>query len=211
MMRIKDSRSFLGALAFLVVGSLISLANLFYFYIDYFGNDIFMSRWWWELVLNLQILCFASTWYAHHERLTADVDSAIKRRSILYFCMAMFAVSAPIVLLIFGVFTDWFRQLTVRPNVIAVHYIFISIWIFSAVILLITRLRGHYEMSAKNRTNTKRLKAFCYKYWPGLLMLFLMLLGELVAYDFVYVLTPFLGYLQIAMPNLRRAFEEPRS
>lgn len=210
MLRIKDTRSFFAAFAFLVVGLLISLANLFYFYVDYFGNDIFMSRWWWELVLNLQILCFASMWYAHHERLMADADRRTKRRSFIYFGGGMIAVSAPIVLMAIGVLTDWFRQLSVRDNVIAMHYIFISMWFVSAVVLVLTRYHGANGQDADQTPMSKKIRTFISKNWPGILMILLMLLGEIVHIDFVYVLTPFLGYLQVALSPLKRSFNEAR-
>lgn len=210
MLRIKDSRSFFGALAFLVVGLLISLANLFYFYIDYFGKDVFMSRWWWELTLNLQILCFASIWYAYHERLTTDTDRRTKMRSYVYFVGGMIAVSVPIVLMSLGIFTDWFRQLAVRDNVITVHHFVISLWFVSAVILVLTRRRSQLNQYAERILGWKKALAFVVKNWAGVLMVFLVLLGEVVRADFIYVLTPLLGYLQIALPGLRRSFKEAR-
>ena len=200
---LKDTRSFFGAFALLIVGLLISISNLFYFYREYFGDDIFMSRWWWEIALNAQILCFALMWYAYTDRLSA-ATGAMKRKVIIHFCAGMLAVSAPIVLLMLGAFTDWFRQLAVRENIIAVHYVFTFTWLISTVLQLLIRQRNvRHQFSYLDDVGK-----LVVKFWSGLTTILLLAIGAIANLDFVYVLTPFFGYLQGALPYLRRAFRE---
>ncbi|WP_262694600.1 hypothetical protein [Kordiimonas aquimaris] len=197
---IKDTRSFFGAIALLIVGFLISLANAFYFYRDYFGDDIFMSHWWWEITLNFQILCLVLMWYAHSDRIMMASDVK-KRMVIMQFCTEMIAVLALAALLILGAYVDWFRQPTIRPNIIAVHYVFSGTWLITTCLIFLARRFSNTGEKTLNITVQKLIL----KFWPAIILFALLGFGALTDYDFVYVLTPFFGYLQVALPYLRRS------
>lgn len=205
MQRIIDIRSFFGALSLLIVGLLISIGNMFYFNLDYFGPDVFMARWWWEILLNFQILCYAFMWFAHHNRIMLS-DGRRKRRAIIGFLLGIFAVSGPLILLAVGAYSGWFTNPSSENSIVFVHYIFVGFWVLISWVMPGLQALFSGAVFSVQQTFFQRVWLWWRTYWIGILMIVLMIVGELSDYTFVYVLTPFLGYLQGALSYLKKSF-----
>ncbi|TNE60541.1 MAG: hypothetical protein EP335_18870 [Alphaproteobacteria bacterium] len=205
MERIRDSRAFMGALGMLIVGAILALMVAFYMLPDIFGTGLLTARWWWEIVLNLQILCLAFMWFCHHERIL-QAEGRWRWRAIGNFLVGVISVSYPIGLLLISAWFDWFRHAPSERSVMIVMFGGIGLWIIGAFVMPIVHwlvLGPEARRDALQPLGAPRhwLKAF----WPTFLLL-VVLACELARDGRTgYVAVPILMYIQGALPYLRKA------
>lgn len=108
MQKIKDYRALYGALALTIVGAFLSFHSLLHVNGAAFNASIISKRWYWELLLNAQILCFAFMWFSHHNRIAYSAGRW-RVRAVTNFVISMAAVGMPIIMLILGAYYDWYR------------------------------------------------------------------------------------------------------
>ena len=210
--RIHDSRSLLGGNAMVIVGVLLSLMMAFYMRPDVFGDDMLMARWWWEIVLNLQILCYAFMWFCHHNRMTHS-KGWWRIRAISNFITGMVSVSYPAGILILSASMDWFRTDPDPKEVYLLILAGVALWAFGAFIMPIVNwlmVRGRLEQQ-ETLSVPGRMKAVLEAFWPTFLLLLIAALewwrGGLTGYTVV----PVLMYVQGALPYLVKArHQSPR-
>lgn len=124
----------MGAIAMVIIGAILSLMVAFYLMPDVFGEKALLSRWWWEIVLNLQILCYALMWFCHHNRI---VQSAgwWRLRAVSNFMVGMVSVSYPAGILLVSAWMDWFRTPPPEEQVYVIMLAGIGLWAFGAFVM----------------------------------------------------------------------------
>lgn len=210
--RIHDSRALLGGIAMVIVGVLLSLMMAFYMMPDVFGEDMLMARWWWEIVLNLQILCYAFMWFCHHNRITHSTGWW-RVRAISHFTTGMISVSYPAGVLVLSASMDWFRT---DPNPKQVYLLIlagVALWAIGAFVMpIVNWLMVRSRLETQERLSVpSRMQAVLRAFWPTLLMFLVAGLewwrGGLLG----YTLLPILMYLQGGLPYLVKArHQSPR-
>ncbi|MCJ9429712.1 hypothetical protein [Kordiimonas marina] len=204
--RIHDSRAFIGALALLIVGTILSLMVAFYLLPGVFGREIFIARWWWEIVLNLQILCLAFMWFCHHERII-QASGLWRLRAIGNFLVGIISVSYPIGVMLVSAWFDWFRHAPSEHTVLIVMIAGISLWVFGDFLMPV-----FYRMALGPEGRTALLAAAGDKhlrwfrnFWPTYILVgclgYATVCGGLLA----LIPIPILMYMQGAIPYLRKA------
>lgn len=211
--RIHDSRALFGGIAMIIIGVILSMMVAFYMLPQVFGERTLMARWWWEIVLNLQILCYAFMWFCHHNRILHS-SGWWRVRAVSHFMVGMVSVSYPAGILLLSAMMDWFR---VKPEPVQVYLTMIgavALWAFGAFIMpIINWVMVRSAMPSPDKaapdTMTKgmgaKAMAMVKTFWPTGLLLLLGACewwrGGLEG----YALMPLLMYLQGALPYLQKA------
>jgi len=202
--RIKDSRAFLGALALLIVGVIMAFKVGFFFAPEIFGDGMLTSRWWWEIVLNLQILCLAFMWFCHHDRMVQS-EGRWRLRAIVNFIVGVISVSYPVMLLLIGAYLDWFRETPPEQSVITLMLLAIGLWAVGVFVIPIftTLLVGQKNLgeSSLGFNPSAWLRAF----WPSFIVVLIIAYGALQKSEALYMFVPLFMYLQGALPYLHKA------
>lgn len=204
--RILDSRAFIGALALLIVGGILSLMVAFYMLPDVFGRGVLIARWWWEIVLNLQILCLAFMWFCHHERII-QAEGVWRFRAIGNFVVGVVSVSYPLGLLLVSAWFDWFRHAPSEHTVLLVMLGGVALWMVGAFLvpLVYWGTMGPEARAAILGASGGGRFRLLRNFWPAICLV-LALAFELVRGGVAgYILVPILMYIQGAKPYLRKA------
>lgn len=203
-MRIRESRALFGAIALMITGAILSSMGYQYFAGEYTGEAIVRSRSWWEVVLNLQVLCLAFMWFCYADRVRgADKSRAFVMRLRMIF--GLLSVSVPFGLAIISVFLGWFET---RPSMEVVDLIvcyLLGFWLVSTALPRLISLRNEGQ-TLTWRNVVKRLQPrsvwFTLPAAGGLILLFMDVTFNVQGY---YYLIPTFFYLQAAMPFLDKA------
>lgn len=206
LLGIKDSRAFLGALALLIVGVIMAFKVGFFFAPDIFGTGMLTSRWWWEIVLNLQILCLAFMWFCHHDRIVQS-GGRWRIRAIVNFLVGMVSVSYPAMLLILGAYLDWFRDTPPESSVMLLMLGAIALWAAGSFIMPIvtTMLVGKENLGPGSARLGLNPKAWVQTFWPSFVVALIIFLEALRGSERLYMFVPIFMYLQGALPYLKKA------
>lgn len=205
LIKIKDYRALYGALALALIGFVLSLQSFLYVNIDLYGTDIITARWHWEVVLNIQILCFAFMWFSHHNRILF-AKGRWKARAILNFLIGFAAVGMPITLTILGAWMDWYRT-PPGPEVSKIMIqVAVYIWLFSNIV--VPALQS-VALRKDVRDEPKVPKFGPARHTPGVLMLALLLLNDYLPLNLGYVAAPFLCFLHGALVYAEKAMRLP--
>lgn len=204
--RIKDSRAFLGALALLIVGVIMAFKVGFFFAPEIFGDGMLTSRWWWEIVLNLQILCLAFMWFCHHERMVQS-EGRWRLRAIVNFIVGVISVSYPVMLLLIGAYLDWFRDIPPEKSVITLMLLAIGLWAVGAFVMpiLTTLLVGRENLGEGGMHLGLKPSAWLRAFWPSFVVALIIAFGVLQNSEALYMFVPLFMYLQGALPYLHKA------
>ncbi len=204
--RIQDSRAFMGGLALLVIGFILSFMQAFFVSPTVFEHNLLVARWWWEIVLNLQIMCLALMWFCHHERIL-HAQGWWRIRAISNMIVGLLSVSYPIVVFIVAAYCDWFRAPPGYHETLFLLMCGLGLWAIGAFVLpsiywfkaVGRQGRGGRLQGVSNLGNWGKLL------WPTLLVMALLGLGIGMGWKPLYVLVPFLVYMQGALPYMRKA------
>lgn len=204
--RIKDSRAFLGALALLIVGVIMAFKVGFFFAPDIFGDGMLTSRWWWEIVLNLQILCLAFMWFCHHDRMVQS-DGRWRMRAVVNFIVGIVSVSYPVMLLLIGAYLDWFRTVPPEASVIKLMLMAIALWAFGAFVIPIftTLLVGRENLGESGQHLGLNPMAWLRTFWPSFIVALIIATESVRGSELLYMFVPIFMYLQGALPYLNKA------
>ncbi len=130
MQKIKDYRALYGALALTIVGVFLSFNSLVHVNGDAFDTSILSQRWYWEILLNVQILCFAFMWFSHHNRI-AYASGKWRARAVVNFMVSMMAVGLPVIMLVLGAYYDWYRNPPSQETTKLIVRVAVYIWLVS--------------------------------------------------------------------------------
>lgn len=204
--RIKDYRAVYGALALVLIGLVLTLQSALYVNIGYFGPDIITARWHWELMLNIQILCFAFMWFSHHNRILFS-EGRWRVRAIANFIMGFLAVGMPLFLTILGAGMDWYRN-PPGPDVTKFMIrIAVGIWLVSNFLI---PLLLPVVMSRKLKSVTFGFLTFSnLRHMVAGLMVLLLLCNDHLPANIGYVCAPFLCFLHGGLVYLEKSFRRP--
>ncbi len=129
--QIRDVRAFAGAISLALVGVQLSVMMAFYFIPGGEIFAVFQSRWWWEVALNLQILCFFLMYLCHSVRVKAT-EGWRKVRAYWRFCVGMLGVSVPSWVTVIAATNNWFREPPQQEDLIFFTWVVFVVWFFSA-------------------------------------------------------------------------------
>lgn len=206
--RITDYQAFLGGLAMLIIGLILSLKSIIYVNIEYYGSETIRARWLWEFALSLQILAFAFMWAAHHTRVIG-ATGRWRKRAIIHAILGLLAVTMPVGLMLLAAYMDWFRFPPSSDVVKRMIEFAALIWLFSNVALPML-LGLVYNNGVWSRFEQGgilgALKILLKRYWPGVLMIAGLVLSKSLESNLGYIFAPFLGYLQGSFGYFNKAF-----
>ncbi|WP_417451491.1 hypothetical protein [Kordiimonas sp.] len=204
--KIQDSRAFLGALALLIVGVIMGFKVGFFFSPEIFGTGMLTSRWWWEIVLNLQILCLAFMWFCHHNRLLQS-SGRWRLRAVVNFIVGMISVSYPVMLLVIGAYYDWFRVPPPEASVVRLMLLALGLWALGAFVVPIFTilLVGNQNLGDSGRALGLEPVAWIKSFWPGFVVAAIIIVEILRDSTVLYMFVPLFMYWQGALPYLKKA------
>lgn len=201
-----------GALALVLIGLVLSLQSILYLHEDYFGREIFTARWHWEIVLNIQILCFAFMWFSHHNRILFS-HGRWRARAILNFLIGFGAVGMPAALMIMSASLDWYRN---PPGSDVPKYLIgiaAMIWLVSNFLIPAIQkfALSRRKISGRSREPGGLLlvRAFLLRHLPAALAAVLLLANDFIGFEIGYIMAPFLCFYHGAIVYYRKAFKLP--
>jgi uncharacterized membrane protein len=204
--RIEDSRAFFGGLALVIIGIILSLMTAFYLLPDVFGHQTLVARWWWEIVLNLQILCLAFMWFCHHNRLILS-SGWWRLRAISHFLTGMVSVSYPVGVLLISAYLDWFREAPPPMQVYRMIFLATLLWAVGTFVMpIINWLFVRGEQTARTAGPLGRNPvAWLGAFWPTFLAILIGAVEAVRGGVWGLTLIPLLLYLQGALPYFKKA------
>lgn len=107
--KVTNYRALAGAISLLLVGIHLSVMSGFYFLMDKQSFEVFHTGWWWEIALNLQIVCYFLMFLCHQDRMRSE-DNWRRVRAWFRFIVTMLVVSVPSFLLIVAARGGWFDE-----------------------------------------------------------------------------------------------------
>lgn len=201
--RIKDYRALYGAISLFLIGLILSFQSLIYVNMDHYGADLITARWHWEIVLNIQILCFAFIWFSHHNRILF-ADGWWKVRAILNFLVSFGAVGMPAMLTILGAWNDWYRDPPGQDVTMYMIRIAIYIWVASNILLPLVLKVLSKGVSLRMPGGLTISKAVI-----AALMVSLFLLNNSLPLNLGYYAAPFLCFLHGALTYVEKSLQVP--
>lgn len=140
-MRLTSNRALLGAIAMILVGIVLSMMSGNYI-TRLEADGLTRSRWWWELVLNSQILCAAFIWFSHIDRVKAAGERIWLVR-FLQMIFGMIAVLLPVWIAVAAAVFGWFEARPDRQTIDDVFLVCISVWFGVAFIMWLLECKAH--------------------------------------------------------------------
>lgn len=205
VMLVRESRALFGAIALTTTGAILSSMAHQYFAGEYTGEAIVRSRSWWEVVLNLQVLCLAFMWFCYADRVrSADPGRAFVMRLRMGF--GMFSVVVPFNIAVLSVFLNWFEE---RPSLYAVDLLIcfmMGFWLFSTVVPRLVKMKNRNQaFTAENLWLALKPRSIWFTL-PAVGGCIILIADGFFGLSDLYFLLPTLFYLQAAMPFLDKAF-----
>ncbi len=201
-----------GALALVLTGLVLSLQSILHLHVDYFGREILTARWHWEIVLNIQILCFAFMWFSHHNRILFS-HGRWRARAILNFIIGFGAVGMPAFLMLMSAFLGWYQNPPgpdVSKYMIAIAA---TIWLVSNLLVpaIQKTILERWKKPTQNDTpdEASLLGRLMFYHWPAALAAILLLANDFIGYELGFILAPFLCFLHGAIVYYVKAFKVP--
>jgi len=204
--KIHDSRALMGGLAMMIIGAILSIMMAFYLLPDIFGTGALVSRWWWEIVLNLQILCLAFMWFCHHNRIIFS-HGWWRMRAIVHFVTGVISVSYPVGIMLLAAYMDWFREAPGEKEVYLLMIAGAALWaVGNFVVPIIVWLMARPSAGSDNTSPLKfRPHVWLLAFWPTLTALLIAISIWWQGSSALSIFVPILLYLQGALPYFRKA------
>lgn len=163
------------------------------------GYILNRSRFWWEISLNLQILCVALMWFCYSERI--DRAQGQKRTlQVIRRWIGIFFVLVPSMFGFGGIFLGWFLTPPDPVLLLSLAGVVLVLWLFVLV------LQKTYQLRIGSGWPVLTLQQRLLYFSPTLTLAVIGLFGELSDLPFWLLAIPVFIYLQGAMPFLMRAF-----
>ena len=202
-MYVHDSRTLMGGCALMISGAILTSMLQLYFGSEYTDEGIVRSRWWWEIVMNLQVLSLAFMWFCYADRVS-DNEGLKKRVMLVRLLFSLLIVLLPSWLALVSAYLNWFVE---RPSIEVIgNLIFIMLVIWG----LTNFVPGFMHLVAGKKDNrqgflfTYMKPRKWYVYMP-VYMAFLVWVLEIVRGGTLhYQYVPLLLYTQAAIPFLMR-------
>ncbi len=202
--RISNNRSILTAVAMLLTGGVLtSMCGAYFTTLTDVGFS--RSRLWWEVVLNVEILCAALVWFSFIER----IKSAEGRRYYVRLAqcfVAMFASLLPVWIAIAGAILGWFTK---RPDISAINWLIaVCLGLWACGVALPWVVQVSMERSFRLPPFLKGAGPFstALRFSPLVLVAGLIWWQETTGGYLHYIYAPVLLYTQGALPYLMRSF-----
>ncbi len=203
--RIKDYRALYGAIALALIGAVLSLQSMLYLNIDSYGVEAIRARWHWELVLNIQILCFAFIWFSHHNRISYS-QGRWKARAIINFLIGFAAVGMPIFLTVLGTYMNWYRN---PPEIETAKYMIrVAVYIWLASNFAVPLVQS-LIVKKKRARKAIGMRFGLVRHTPAFLVILFLLMNDRLPNNCGYAVAPFLCFAHGALVYLEKAFRNP--
>ncbi|WP_417451492.1 hypothetical protein [Kordiimonas sp.] len=207
--KVSYNRAILTAIAMLITGCILSSMSMSFFQ-SLHDVGLSRSRLWWEIVLNLQILCGALVWFSFVERIKSATGHIYYIR-VAQFLVALVAVLLPALIGFAGIAMGWFEK---RPDIASLNLLIIAcllLWWSGLALPIVVRrlLEGHWEIPPYVRF--PGVMSFFVRLWPFLLVIALVLFEQWRGGLTHYIYSPFLLYLQGALTYVIRSVRLVRS
>lgn len=157
------------------------------------------SRFWWEIVLNLQILSAAMMWFCYSDRIDGS-EGRIRLLQIVRRWFAIITVLLPSMLGAAGIQQNWFVDHPSPEFVGVFACVVLLFWMIGVVV---------HALVQRNRRNRPRKASLKYRvlfFTPALCLLIVILLDAPGDGQTWLLAIPVLTYLQGAMPFITKAF-----
>lgn len=193
----------MGAAALLIAGAILTSILQLYFSDELSGEGIVRSRWWWEIVMNLQVLCLALMWFCYADRVSDNVG-AKKRVMRLRMWLGLLIVLQPFWVALLSAYMNWF---VVRPSLEVIDLLIwsmLAVWMLAVYVprFMIVRARPNRY---KGVPATAILKPRAWYYLLPTYAILVIVAVELQRGGTLhYQSAPFLLYLQGAIPYIAR-------
>lgn len=197
----------MGALALLIVGVIMAFKVGFFFVPEIFGAGVLTSRWWWEIVLNLQILCLAFMWFCHHDRMQQS-EGRWRLRAVSNFIVGTISVAYPVILLIIGAYLDWFQVAPSEGSVIGLMLTGIALWGVGVFVMpfITTMIVGQRHIGVAADVLRFSPKAWATTFWPAFVVAGLLIVEAVRDSVTLYMFVPVFMYIQGALPYLKKTY-----
>jgi hypothetical protein len=201
-MYVKDSRALMGALAMLLSGGILTSMIQLYFDGQSEGAGVVMSRWWWEIVMNLQVMSIALLWFCFVDRISEAEGS---RKRVLQFRLVcnMLIALLPVWMALVSGYANWFVE---RPPIAVIDYlvaVMIGFWAFVVLMSRLMVLRGNAKAYGGAGFWSVIRFPMTIDWLPTYIVAALFIYGQAFGGTLHYRLIPMFLYLQAAMPYLK--------
>lgn len=134
-MYVRDSRTLMGAISMLLSGGVLTSMIQLYFAGEASGEGLVTSRWWWEIVMNLQVASIACMWFCFVDKIS---DAEGPRKAILRFRLVgnVLIILLPVWLALIGAQFNWFVE---RPPLYFIDYLITVMLTFGLTVSLVSR------------------------------------------------------------------------
>ncbi len=196
----------MGGLAMMIIGAILSMMMAFYLRSDIFGTGTLVSRWWWEIVLNLQILCLAFMWFCHHNRIVFS-QGWWRLRAIVHFVTGVISVSYPVGIMLLAAYMDWFREAPSEQQVYLLVLACVALWaVGNFIVPIVVWIMARPAPDSAEASPLKfRPLVWLVAFWPTLTALLVGIYVWWRGGSTLTILLPILLYLQGALPYFRKA------
>ncbi len=201
--KLSNDRAILTAIAMLITGSILSSMSISF--LDSMRDaGLSRSRLWWEIVLNLQILCGALVWFSFIERIKAATGRRYYLRCAQFF-VALVATLLPVEIGLAGAAMGWFEN---KPDLVDLNRMFLAclvLWWMGLALPIITQRLTEGRWRVPAFFAGIGLPRILLRLSPLLAAILLAVTEEYRGGELHYYYTPFLLYLQGALAYLVRA------
>ena len=202
-MYVRDGRALMGGAALIITGVILTSMLRFYFAGEYTGQGVVRARWWWEIVINLQILSGALMWFCYVERM-AEAKGTMKQVMRLRMAFGLSVVFLPIWLALLSAYLNWF---VVRPPIEIIDLMMcgmLGFWALSVFLPRFLILKSESGPVAKAPFfSIKKPKAW-YSLMPVYALVGIWVVGVIEDSVIHYHYAPLMLYFQAAVPYIER-------
>ncbi len=208
-MRFVGNRALLGAAAMVIVGIVLSM--LASDYIEGLGEagGLTTSRWWWEIVLNSQILCAAFIWFTHIDKVKASSGWRCAV-SLLQLLFGLLAILLPVWIALAGILFGWFKTGPTLETMNVTIFVCLSLWALAWLMLWGVESFGRRRLVLPWFLMLGRWHVALLGISPLMLAILISVVEAMRGGYQHYIYAPFLFYLQGAVPYLAASFRTPR-
>lgn len=193
----------MGGIALILSGAILTSMLQLYFAGQYSGEGIVQSRWWWEIAMNLQVLCLACMWFCYVDRVS---DSEGPKKTVMRVRMlsSLTIVLLPFWVALLSAWLDWFGERPPLSTIELLMFVMISVWGLAVFIPRFLVLRSRPDAYGGKGIWAVLKPEHWYAPLPSYAIVILWIVGPLQGSTAQYEYGPLLFYLQGAMPYLQK-------